>query len=120
MFLWFVGFGVLGGLIYDMLRALRCEIRHNTAAVMSEDVLFCAAACIGCYTIFFLKNHGALRAYGFVGILLGAVVYGVTVSRWMRLCFGTCFKAALFPFRWLLRKCKKWKFARKTLTNRKG
>lgn len=120
MFLWFVGFGIICGFIYDLLRAFRREIKHSTAAVMCEDVLFSAAACSGCYAIFFLKNHGALRAYGFIGILLGAALYCLTVSRWMLTCFRGCFKVVLFPIRWLLLKCKKWKFTRKALTNRRG
>ena len=119
MFLWFIGFGIICGLIYDLLRAFRREIRHGTAAVMTEDILFCAAACSGCYAIFFLKNNGALRAYGFIGILLGAALYYLTISRGVLMGFRWCFKGMLFPFRYLVSKCKKWKFIRKALTNRK-
>ncbi len=120
MFLWFVALGITCGLIYDLLRAFRREIKHSTVALMIEDILFCAATCVSCYIIFFQKNHGALRAYGFVGILLGAMLYYLTVSKWTLIGFRWCFKVILFPFRWLLLKCKKWKFTRKTLTNRNG
>ncbi len=120
MFLWFVGLGITCGVVYDLLRAFRREIKHCTGAVMVEDVLFCAAACSSCYAIFFQKNHGALRAYGFIGILLGALLYYLTISRWMMACFRVCFKILFFPFRRLLPKCKKWKFTRKSLTNRNG
>lgn len=120
MFLWFVGLGIICAVVYDLLRAFRREVKHGTAWVIAEDVFFCAAACISCYGVFFQKNHGALRAYGFLGFFLGAEVYHLTVSRWVRAFFTWCWKAVLFPFRWLLPKCKKWKSGRKMLTNRKG
>ncbi len=118
LFLYFVGLGFSSRLVYDLLRALRREIKHVNAAVMIEDVLFSAAGCIGCYGIFFRKNNGALRAYGFIGILLGVVLYDLTIGRWMLKGFRTGFKIILAPIRWLLSKCKKWKLPRKALTNR--
>ncbi len=120
MFLWFVGLGMICGLAYDLLRAFRREVRHGNAAVMLEDVLFCAAACGGCYGIFFQKNQGALRAYGFIGILVGAALYYLMISKWMLILFRWCFKILLCPYRCLLQKCKKWKSGRKSLTNRTG
>lgn len=118
LFLYFAGFGFSSRLLYDLLRALRREIKHANTMVMIEDVLFCAAGCIGCYSIFLRKNNGALRAYGFIGILLGVVLYDLTVGKWMLKGFRTGFKIILAPTRWLLSKCKKWKFHRKALTNR--
>ena len=120
LFLWFVGFGLACGLAYDLVRAFRREIKHGTAAMMVEDTLFSALACSGCYGLFFWKNHGALRAYGFIGILIGVTLYYLTVSRWMLWCFRGCFRILFFPFRWLLPKCKKWKSGKKLLTNRDG
>ncbi len=120
MFLWFVGFGIVLGVIYDLLRAFRREIKHSTAAVMLEDVVFCGIACSGCYGIFFWKNNGGLRAFGFIGIFLGVLLYELTVGPWVLLFFRGCFRVILFPAKWLFRKCKKWKLGRKPLTNQTG
>jgi spore cortex biosynthesis protein YabQ len=117
LFIWFVGFGFSCRLIYDLLRALRCEVKHAAAMVMVEDVLFCAVACAGCYGIFLRENHGALRAYGFIGILVGAVLYDLTFGKWLLKGFKLGFKIMLVPGRWVAAKCKKWKLRRKALTN---
>lgn len=118
LFLWFVGFGVICGLIYDLLRAFRKEVKHARAAVTLEDTLYGALVCGGCYGLFFWKNQGALRAYGFIGFFCGMTLYFLTVSRWVQIVFQWCFKALLLPVRWVLPKCKKWKTGRKSLTNR--
>ncbi len=118
LFLWFVCLGIGCRLTYDGLRAIRKEIKHAAIFVMLEDILFCAAACGGCYGLFFAGNNGALRAYGFIGILLGVALYDLTIGRWMLKVLSTGLKIILTPIHWVLSKCKKWKFRRKALTNR--
>ena len=118
LFLWFVGLSVGGRLVYDILRALRREIKHADWVVMIEDILFSAFFCWGCYSIFLQKNHGALRAYGLIGMLVGVILYDWTIGRWILKGFRCGFRIILAPMRWLLAKCKKWKSHRKALTNR--
>jgi len=120
LFLLFVVFGAACALLYDLLRAFRKEMHHGLFWVMAEDVLFSALACAGCYSIFFMKNQGALRAYGFLGILLGVLLYHFTIGGLMQHCFRCFFKTLSFPIKWILRKCKIWKSRRKALTKQEG
>lgn len=120
LFLIFVVFGAGCAFAYDLLRVLRQEIRHGTAALMVEDTLLSAAACVGCYGIFFWKNRGALRAYGFLGILLGVLLYHFMLSSLVQRCLRCILKIMLGPVRWMRRKCKIWKSRRKALTKQEG
>ena len=120
LFLYFVVFGAVCALIYDLLRALRQEIHHGTPWLIAEDTLFSAVVCSGCYGLFFYKNRGALRAYGFLGMVIGALLYHLTLSNMMLLCFRRFFRVILFPLRWIRKKCKIWKSHRKSLTKQEG
>ena len=120
LFLYFVALGAVCALLYDLLRAFRQEVRHGTASLMVEDTMFSAVVCGGCYGLFFYKNQGALRAYGLIGMAVGAGLYHLTVSRLVRRCFRRLFRMVLFPLRWMCRKCKIWKSHRKSLTKQEG
>ena len=114
--MYFVALGLTGGTLYDLLQAFRREIRHGAAALVAEDSLFALAVCTGCYGLFFWKNQGALRAYGFVGLLAGATLYQLTVSPWVRRCFIFFFRVLLYPLRRIRAKWKrKSKFEQKTV-----
>ena len=120
LFLCLAAWGAVSLMVYDVLRALRREIRHGTILLCLEDTIFGAAVCIGCYSIFFYQNYGALRAYGFIGMLVGAMLYQQTISKPVRYCFQRGFRMILWPLRWIRQKCKIWKSRRKALTKQEG
>ena len=124
LFLYFVGFGIACGLVYDLLRAFRREVRHGIAAVTIEDTILGATVCIGCYGLFLWKNRGALRSFGFIGLFCGAALYFLTVSPWVVVCMRWCIRVLLFPIKWLFSQYKRLrkagKRAEKKLTNPHG
>lgn len=77
----FHGIGLI--FVYDLLRAFRRVFRHGNAAVSVEDFLFWILAAFLTFCFAFLKTDGIIRGYAAVGILLGAVLYHVSVSRYI-------------------------------------
>ena len=76
----FFGISVLTGCgllwLYDILLLWRRWIPHRSWLVSLEDfVYWCACAGI-IFALFFQKNAGILRAYAFVGILIGVWILG--------------------------------------------
>lgn len=109
LLLYFIGLGTAAGLVYDLLRAFRQEIPHAAVIVILEDSLFGSVVCISCYALFFWKNQGALRIYGFLGFALGVLLYIRWISPWMLRLYQGILKGLLFPMRWLASKRKKQK-----------
>ena len=46
-----------------------------------EDALFWLALAAGTFGIFYEKNSGNLRFYGFIGIFLGGILYEISAGR---------------------------------------
>lgn len=73
-------FGGALGVCYDVFRALRVLMPHNTWLVVFEDVLFMAG-----YSVFLMAftsgaARGELRFYFVIGNLLGFIIYFFTVG----------------------------------------
>ena len=73
-------FGGALGVCYDLFRALRVLLPHNTWLVVFEDVLFMAG-----YSVFLTAfasgaARGELRFYFVIGNLLGFIIYFFTVG----------------------------------------
>lgn len=113
LFLYFIALGAAGSLVYDGLRGLRRELKHPDWLVILEDGLFWTAALIGCYGLFFFENRGALRGYGFLGMVCGAVLYFLLGSPWMFPLWRGLWRILLFPVKKLLTKGRKWGKMRK-------
>lgn len=99
LFIYFIILGAAGGLIYDSLRAARQSIRHSVSAVLIEDGIFWIAVFAACYTVFFLKNQGALRGYGFLGMICGGILYFLLLSPGFLKVWRGIWKLLLFPVR---------------------
>ncbi len=72
--------GIPLGLLWDVMRLLRCLLPHHAVAVFLEDVLlvFAAAVFVQCYAIVFARS--ALRYYDALGCLCGFGIYCCTVG----------------------------------------
>lgn len=99
LFLYFVILGAGGGALYDGLRAARRVVRHSVRAVLIEDSIFWTAVLASCYGLFFWKNQGALRGYGFLGVVCGAVLYFLLLSPLIFSVWRFLWKMLLFPIR---------------------
>lgn len=95
---------VLGGvycLTYDILRALRAEIKFGTAAVFVTDILYSILCAITCFCFLLSVTGGEPRAFVFAGAAVGFVILRLTVSRVLVLVFSKMLKAARFVFNWI-------------------
>ena len=97
-------FGIFGGLAYDGLRIFRRLVRHGVWWVALEDLLFCMAASLAVFAMVFMENDGSVRFFSLCGLLLGGVLYYISVSRYL-----VSFAVWLirFPFRFLASAVKK-------------
>ena len=107
-------YGVLCGMIFDIFRALRLKKASGNAIVAVEDVAFWIAVSVMVFSCIYRHNNGQPRWFIFAGILFGATLYRLTVSRmvlklfkavldFVCLVLSTITKIIAYPFR-LIRK----------------
>lgn len=72
--------GIGAGILYDGLRLFRRCFPHGLLWISIEDILFWFLIGGSMYVLFFVENNGILRAYGFVGVLLGSTLYEMLIS----------------------------------------
>lgn len=83
LFLVFIVNGVLIGLLFDFFRIARKVFQTNDMVTYLEDILFwILTGAIVLYSIF-VFNNGELRLFMFLGILLGAFTYMITLSSYI-------------------------------------
>jgi len=80
LFIIFILTGVIIGLIFDIFRVLRRTFKTPNLITYVEDILFwLVTGMLILYTIFKF-NNGELRAYIFIGMSLGVVLYALAFS----------------------------------------
>lgn len=87
--------GALISLLLDIFRAFRITVKPCTAAVALSDVLFCASAMFIILACVWNLNSGIFRFYEIVGMLLGAILYFSTLSKWILRIFIFIFEKIL-------------------------
>ncbi|MCD7761832.1 MAG: spore cortex biosynthesis protein YabQ [Lachnospiraceae bacterium] len=81
VFLCSVLHGAALSILYDLLRALRRSIRHSLVALSLEDFFYWLLAGILTFHLVFWELGGVIRGYAFVGMLIGFLLYHITLSR---------------------------------------
>lgn len=77
----FIITGIAIGILFDIFRILRKSFKTLDWITCIQDILFwILAGCIMLFSIF-VFNNGEFRSYVFIGILIGVVVYMLTISR---------------------------------------
>ena len=71
----FIILGLIISFIFDIFRILRKKFKTNNFITYIEDILFWLISGFLIITAIFKFNDGELRAYLFIGILLGIVIY---------------------------------------------
>ena len=73
--------GILIGVLFDIFRILRKSFYTADWITYIQDVLFWILA--GSMMLFsiFTFNHGEIRSYVFIGILIGIVIYMLAISK---------------------------------------
>lgn len=75
--------GVILMLVYDLLRIARKLIPHGVFLISLEDVLFWMSSAVVIFTMLFRENDGYLRAFSIGGVILGMVLYALSLSRYV-------------------------------------
>lgn len=73
--------GICLMVIYDGLRVFRTLVPHGNFWTGIEDAVYWAASSITTFLLLFRQNDGILRWYAILGVLMGMLVYNLTVSR---------------------------------------
>ena len=72
--------GAAVGTAFDVLRAFRLILRHNSILVAAEDILFSGLYAAALTAFSSAAAKGELRFYFVIGNILGAAVYFMTVG----------------------------------------
>lgn len=77
----FIITGILIGLLFDVFRILRKSFHTADWITYIQDILFWILA--GSMMLFsiFTFNHGEIRSYVFIGIIIGVVIYMLALSK---------------------------------------
>lgn len=83
LFMMFIVNGVLIGFLFDIFRILRKTFKTNDIITYIEDISFWILT--GLLTLYFVfyYNNGEIRFYIFLGIILGILVYILTISKYI-------------------------------------
>lgn len=84
--------GACAGLLFDLMRGLRRCFGANMIVTSVEDILFWLAISAGIYAVIFVCNYGQLRWHEIIGLILGSVIYFLTLSRAVLRLFDVIFR----------------------------
>lgn len=83
LFLMFVINGVLIGILFDTFRILRKSFKTSDLVTTVEDITFWILTGILTLYFIFYYNNGEIRFYIFFGIILGILIYILTISKYI-------------------------------------
>lgn len=81
LFLIFVLDGIIIGVLFDFFRILRKSFVTGNIITAIEDIIFWLLSGILILYSIFTYNNGIIRGYMFLGVLCGALLYMLTISK---------------------------------------
>ena len=81
IFLAFILIGLIIGFLFDFFRILRRTYKTPDFITIIEDIVFWLVSGIILLLGIFILNEGKIRAYLFLGLFLGIIVYTMIFSR---------------------------------------
>lgn len=82
IFINFILTGFIIGILYDVFRILRKSFKTLDIVTYIQDIIFWILTGIILLYSIFTFNNGELRGYIFIGILSGAVLYMLLISKY--------------------------------------
>ena len=106
LFLVFSLTGVIIGILFDFFRILRRTIKTSNFITYIEDVVFwILTGFLILYNIWYF-NNGEIRIYMFLGIILGVLIYMLTLSSILIKIFSNLFRILInvleLPFKTII------------------
>lgn len=81
LFVFFI-IGIVIGILFDIFRVIRKTFKTSDIITYLEDIVFWVlVGSILLFSIFFLHN-GEIRSYIFIGLIIGIIVYILTISKY--------------------------------------
>lgn len=74
--------GIVIGIFFDLFRILRKSFKTSDFITYVEDIIFGILTGIFLIFMFFIFNNGQLRFYIFLAIILGLIIYMLTISKY--------------------------------------
>ena len=87
--------GVIFGILYDVLRALRIITNIKNITVFFQDILYCFIIANITFIYFLSVTKGEVRFYILIGTLVGFLAYFFTISKFVILLFKILFSRTL-------------------------
>lgn len=84
--------GCIIGIFYDVFYMIRCMSRVGRYLTGLFDLIFWVLAAILAFVALFFANSGIIRAYSFIGLFLGWILYAFTLSRYVILVMNFLLK----------------------------
>ena len=81
VFLWSVVIGAFLALIFDFFRILRRKGKTKNYVVYIQDIVYWIIVTFIIIMSAFITNDGELRGYMFIGYIIGAVLYIISISK---------------------------------------
>ena len=75
--------GMILAVIFDFFRILRRKGNTPNYVVYIQDIIYWIIVTFIIIMSAFITNDGELRGYMFIGYILGAIIYIVTISRYI-------------------------------------
>ncbi len=94
--------GVLLGLCYDIVRAIRRAISFNIVFIWISDFLYWIVATCTIAYMLLITDDGIISTYEICGLILGAILYYNTLSRLILKIFGYVFAKIIKIFKLFL------------------
>lgn len=107
------------GVFYDFFRILRIAVKTHSVIIFLEDLIFFICAAIATFFFIFQTNTGQIRWFIFFGLIVGFVLYYLTIGKlvikvsefiinFIKSVFKILFKIFIKPFiiifRWFYKK----------------
>lgn len=67
--------------VYDGLRIFRVLVPHGSLWTGVEDAFYWILSSVTTFLLLFWQNDGILRWYAIMGVLMGMLIYNMTISR---------------------------------------
>lgn len=99
--------GVAAGVIFDLFRAVRRCIKASSGVILTQDLLLWFFELVLVYYTMFKVNNAKIRGYEAIALVIGSVLYFVTVSCYVTKAFSKVISFLLKILRTLLIPLKK-------------
>lgn len=111
--IYFFGCCVLTGIavisVYDILRIFRRVVKHGVVAIGIEDFIYWVGSSFFVFHIIYIRNDGIIRGFAILAIVLGMLIYNVTISqilvKYISLVIKTIIGVIAAPIKWTVKKC---------------